>query len=228
MRRTKMHGIFSICFRTLFTWEWNYRWRQHTSEQHTLYILSYKHEVLKSLVGFDVLMAVAVKSTIFWEVTPCSLIEIYRRFGGTQCVLLVLSRHIRGSLCFFPAACFFGLLFDNKFLRNVDKLLQDYTASHKRRFYSLKNPYMTQTYQGQRNEMSQKSYRYSHWHTQQFSSLPYLFTCLFNSSKASYNVCTGGKKGTQQTYIQTGQNNSTCIIQTIITIPFVPSRQKLI
>jgi hypothetical protein len=31
-----------------------------------------------------------MKSNIFWDVTPCSLIEVHRRFGGIYCL------HIRG------------------------------------------------------------------------------------------------------------------------------------
>jgi hypothetical protein len=34
-------------------------------------------------LGYEVLTAVVMKSTIFWEVTWCSLLEIIRRFGGT-------------------------------------------------------------------------------------------------------------------------------------------------
>jgi hypothetical protein len=34
-------------------------------------------------VGFEVLTAVAMKSTIFWDITPCSPLKVNRRFGGT-------------------------------------------------------------------------------------------------------------------------------------------------
>jgi hypothetical protein len=33
-------------------------------------------------VGFEVLMAVSTKMTVFWVVVPCSLVEVYRRFRG--------------------------------------------------------------------------------------------------------------------------------------------------
>jgi hypothetical protein len=33
-------------------------------------------------VRFQVLTAVSVKMAVFWVVTPCSLVEIYRRFRG--------------------------------------------------------------------------------------------------------------------------------------------------
>jgi hypothetical protein len=34
-------------------------------------------------VGCDILIATAMEITYFWEVTPYSLIQVYRRFGGT-------------------------------------------------------------------------------------------------------------------------------------------------
>jgi hypothetical protein len=34
-------------------------------------------------VGFEVLTAVVMKSTIFWDITPCSPLKFNRRFGGT-------------------------------------------------------------------------------------------------------------------------------------------------
>jgi hypothetical protein len=37
------------------------------------------------LVLFKVGTAVTMKNTIFWNVKPCSPVEVYRRFGGTCC-----------------------------------------------------------------------------------------------------------------------------------------------
>jgi hypothetical protein len=34
-------------------------------------------------VGFEVFTTVVMKSTIFWDITPCSPLKVYRRFGGT-------------------------------------------------------------------------------------------------------------------------------------------------
>jgi hypothetical protein len=34
-------------------------------------------------VGFEVLTAVVMKSTVFWDITPCSPLSVSRRFGGT-------------------------------------------------------------------------------------------------------------------------------------------------
>jgi hypothetical protein len=35
------------------------------------------------IVGIEILTAVVMKSTIFWDITPCSPLEVNRRFGGT-------------------------------------------------------------------------------------------------------------------------------------------------
>jgi hypothetical protein len=35
-----------------------------------------------SYVGFEVFTAVVLKSIIFWDMTPCSPLSLYRRFGG--------------------------------------------------------------------------------------------------------------------------------------------------
>jgi hypothetical protein len=34
-------------------------------------------------VGFEVLSAVVMKRTIFWDIAPCSPLKVNRRFGGT-------------------------------------------------------------------------------------------------------------------------------------------------
>jgi hypothetical protein len=33
-------------------------------------------------VGFEVLKAIATKSYMFWNITPCSPVKVNRRFGG--------------------------------------------------------------------------------------------------------------------------------------------------
>jgi hypothetical protein len=37
-------------------------------------------------VRFQVLTAASMKITIFWDVAPCSLVEVYRRFRGAYCL----------------------------------------------------------------------------------------------------------------------------------------------
>jgi hypothetical protein len=35
------------------------------------------------MAGFEVIMVVAMKSSVFWDITPCSLLKVTQRFGGT-------------------------------------------------------------------------------------------------------------------------------------------------
>jgi hypothetical protein len=37
-------------------------------------------------VGFEVRKTVTIGTTILWDLTPCSLIELHRRFGGSCCL----------------------------------------------------------------------------------------------------------------------------------------------
>jgi hypothetical protein len=39
-------------------------------------------------VGFEVLTAVTMKNSIFWDITPHSPVKVDRRFGGTYCLRL--------------------------------------------------------------------------------------------------------------------------------------------
>jgi hypothetical protein len=43
---------------------------------------------LTNFVGFEVLTAVVMNNTVFWDVTPCSPLKVNRRFGGTYRLLL--------------------------------------------------------------------------------------------------------------------------------------------
>jgi hypothetical protein len=58
---------------------------------------------------FQVLTAASMKMAVFWDVAPCSLVEVYRRFRGACCL------HHQGDEW------------------NVCKILPDYTAQHPRR-----------------------------------------------------------------------------------------------
>jgi hypothetical protein len=46
-------------------------------------------EIKLNLVGFEVLPAVDMKSTIFMDITPCSPLSVNRRFGGTSRIILL-------------------------------------------------------------------------------------------------------------------------------------------
>jgi hypothetical protein len=90
----------------------------------TLY--GYFQSIENNPTGIDVLTAVIVNCIIFWDLKPCSLVEVHGRFGGSYSCHLLLA-------CFFP-----GLPFDpenggSMFLRNVRKILPDYKALHHRR-----------------------------------------------------------------------------------------------
>jgi hypothetical protein len=47
---------------------------------------------LDMIIGFEVLTAVVVKTSIFWNITPCGSLKFDRRFGGT-CHLHPLGRN---------------------------------------------------------------------------------------------------------------------------------------
>jgi hypothetical protein len=81
-------------------------------------------------LGFEVLAAVVIKSSILWDITPCSPLKVNRRFGETY-RLHLLGRRIsqtrkkQKSACFLlPAGILFALFLDpedggDMFLRNV-------------------------------------------------------------------------------------------------------------
>jgi hypothetical protein len=69
---------------------------------------------------FSGLWLLRLDHTNFWDVTPCSLVELYERFGGTYCLRLQNRR--------VNSLCLLGLLFGpedggSTFLRNVVKRL---------------------------------------------------------------------------------------------------------
>jgi hypothetical protein len=45
--------------------------------------IGHKLEGLIGFVGFEVLTAVVMQSSIVRDITPCSLLKVNRRFGGT-------------------------------------------------------------------------------------------------------------------------------------------------
>jgi hypothetical protein len=73
----------------------------------------------QTYVRFQVLTAANMKMTVFWDVAPCCLLEVYRRLRGVCCL------HHQGD--HFPDDR------GSKHLWNVDKRLPDYTEQHPRR-----------------------------------------------------------------------------------------------
>jgi hypothetical protein len=70
----------------------------------------------KIQVKFQVLTATNMKMAVSWDVAPCSLIDIDRRFRGVYC----------------------RLHNDDKYYWNVGQYLPDYTVQHPRRQPSLR------------------------------------------------------------------------------------------
>jgi hypothetical protein len=46
------------------------------------------HPLERQYVGFEVLTAMTMKSSVFWDVTLCSPEDIHLRFGETYCLHL--------------------------------------------------------------------------------------------------------------------------------------------
>jgi hypothetical protein len=67
-------------------------------------------------VGFEVLTALVMKSTIFWDIRPCSPLSVNRRIGGTYRLYLQgrkisWARNQRESRCLLPTHWFLAQLF---------------------------------------------------------------------------------------------------------------------
>jgi hypothetical protein len=54
---------------------------------------------------FEVLTAVVMKSSVFWDITPCNPVKVNRRSGGTCLALRCF------NCCLLHAGVLFGLLF---------------------------------------------------------------------------------------------------------------------
>jgi hypothetical protein len=88
-------------------------------------------QIMNRSVGFEVLAAVVMNSTIFWDITPCSPLKFNRRFGETyrlhlQCRKMSRARNQRESRwqAENSAGFFLSLFFDTEdggdmFFRNV-------------------------------------------------------------------------------------------------------------
>jgi hypothetical protein len=91
-------------------------------------------------VEFEVLTAVVMKSTVFWDITLCSRLKVNRRFGETyrhhrqgRQISQVRNQRKAVLATSFHAGFLLGFFFDpedegDKFLRNVRSHSTDYTA----------------------------------------------------------------------------------------------------
>jgi hypothetical protein len=104
-------------------------------------------------IGFKILAAMRMESSIFWDITPCSRLKAKRRFGGI-CRLHLQSSRISQTmnqyetairwlcLLLFHAAFLLCLFFvpedgNDTFLWKVCWLSTDYEALYPRRYNSL-------------------------------------------------------------------------------------------
>jgi hypothetical protein len=96
----------------------------------------------------EVPTTVVMKSSSFWDITPCSPLKVNRRFGGTCCLHLqgrrIKARKRYEAVSKYRTAeiaisfWFLGLFFDpedggDMYLRNVGPLSADYIALYPRR-----------------------------------------------------------------------------------------------
>jgi hypothetical protein len=102
-----------------------------------------KTSTARKYVRFEVLTAVVMKISIFWDITSTSPFKVNRYFGGT-CRLHLQGRRISQVktpdmfTTWFRAAILLGLFFDREdggdiFLRNFGRLSTDYTALYPKR-----------------------------------------------------------------------------------------------
>jgi hypothetical protein len=67
-------------------------------------ILKVKHiQTTNAFAGLEVLTEVVMKSTIFWDITPCSPLKVNQRFGGTY--RLQLQGRISQATCQSESRC---------------------------------------------------------------------------------------------------------------------------
>jgi hypothetical protein len=103
---------------------------------------------MRGLVRSYVTFAIIRVGTLFWDLTPCSPVQVFRLFGGT-CCLHHRQRVNQASRGWLPPASFWllGLNFDSedgssKVFRNFGKLLND-ASTHRRWQFSSEIRYAT-------------------------------------------------------------------------------------
>jgi hypothetical protein len=111
----------------------------------------YQENWPNTCVRFGVLRAVVMKSTIFWDITPCSPLKVNRRLGGSN--NKPSKKPAWKQVASLHTGFLLGLVFHpedggDMFLRNVGWFLTGNTALYPRRYYSSwPNTYLCNDYQ---------------------------------------------------------------------------------
>jgi hypothetical protein len=106
------YRVIYLIVNVILTW-WhsvlikNHPWEHYRIRRPVLLLVWY-------CVRIQVLTAANMKTTVFWDIAPCSVVEVYRLFGGSCC----LHHQSDGG---------------SKHVWNVGKLLPDFTAQQPRR-----------------------------------------------------------------------------------------------
>jgi hypothetical protein len=133
-------GLYVLIFYTLWLFEMGVK---HEFVIGVVVDRSGTHHKLNSTnnvycVGFEVLTAVTMKPSIFWDITPCSQMKVNQRFGGA-CCLYLQGRLISRASYLLHFLLLLGLRFnpesrDDMFLPNSGSRSLDYTALYPGRY----------------------------------------------------------------------------------------------
>jgi hypothetical protein len=108
-------------------------------------------------LGFEVLTAVVMKNSVFWDIVPCSLLKVNWRFGGTCCLqlqgqIISQARNQQSSAqCLLHAGFLLGLFVDLEIhtsLDFLDEMLLNPTESH------LENSFLKDYFDVRVNDLS--------------------------------------------------------------------------
>jgi hypothetical protein len=98
------------------------------------FILREEHRVM---VGFEVLTAVVLKSTIFWDITPCSPLRINRPLGGAYSLSLQGRKILPPALTLVSCLAYFRPWRWRRYvLPKLRWLSTDYMVLYPRSWYS--------------------------------------------------------------------------------------------
>jgi hypothetical protein len=93
-----------------------------------------ENQIKKRPIRFEVLTIVYMKSIVSWNVTLCSLVEVYGCFGGTYCLHNQCRRVSRGSnMPLLAASLACSKTMNAEPVGSVGKRLPNYKALHSRR-----------------------------------------------------------------------------------------------